>query len=199
MPCSASGWDDLSDVEERLEALRAVRPTENFEPLAAGFKRIRNILQQAEFTPGDASIRRCLKPGPRRNFYETPSQAQGANSRRCLTIAASSKPSASLRPAIDLFFDKVMVNADDPAVRQNRLTLLAHHAGRVFNHRRFFRNRNIPIRRVNEQERIFLRRRHSRRRRQDERYPRRQRRRPRRDVARRSAGARGLHHRDPCL
>ena len=44
-----SGWDDLLDVEERLEAVRAVRPTENFEPLAASFKRIHNILQAGAF------------------------------------------------------------------------------------------------------------------------------------------------------
>ena len=45
----ASGWDDLVDVEERLEAVQAVRPTPDFEPLAASFKRISNILKQAQF------------------------------------------------------------------------------------------------------------------------------------------------------
>ncbi len=34
----SSGWDDLLDLEERLEAVRAVRPTEDFEPLAAEFQ-----------------------------------------------------------------------------------------------------------------------------------------------------------------
>ncbi|MCL5745018.1 MAG: glycine--tRNA ligase subunit beta, partial [Acidobacteria bacterium] len=48
----ASGWDDLVDAEERLSAIQAVRPTENFEPLAASFKRIRNILRQAQFAGG---------------------------------------------------------------------------------------------------------------------------------------------------
>src|SRR5207253_2751440 len=49
----AAGWDDLADVERRLAAVQAVRPTENFEPLAASFKRIKNILQQAKFTGGE--------------------------------------------------------------------------------------------------------------------------------------------------
>ena len=40
----AAGHDDLTDVESRLTAIQAVRPTENFEPLAASFKRIKNIL-----------------------------------------------------------------------------------------------------------------------------------------------------------
>src|SRR5437763_8596903 len=48
----ASGWDDLVDVERRLNAVQAVRPTENFEPLAASFKRIQNILLQAQFAGG---------------------------------------------------------------------------------------------------------------------------------------------------
>ena len=60
-----SGWDDLLDVEERLEAVRAVRPTEDFEPLAASFKRIRNILKQAQFEGlGDAAARVAARVGP---------------------------------------------------------------------------------------------------------------------------------------
>ncbi len=47
------GWN-LADVELRLQALAQVRPTENFEPLAASFKRIRNILTQAGFQPSQA-------------------------------------------------------------------------------------------------------------------------------------------------
>ena len=52
----ASGWDNLVDVEARLEALKDVRPTPNFEPLAASFKRINNILQAG----------RCYATGCRR-------------------------------------------------------------------------------------------------------------------------------------
>ena len=47
----ASGCGTLADVEARLAALAAVRPTENFEPLAASFKRIRNIFKQAGVEP----------------------------------------------------------------------------------------------------------------------------------------------------
>ncbi len=45
----AAGIDDLVDVEARLAAIKAVRPTEDFEPLAASFKRIRNILKPGRF------------------------------------------------------------------------------------------------------------------------------------------------------
>ncbi len=66
-----SGWDDLLDVEERLEAVRAVRPTEDFEPLAASFKRIRNILKQAGFEGlGDALNAGLLESGPERELYK---------------------------------------------------------------------------------------------------------------------------------
>src|SRR4029077_6347788 len=60
----ASGWDDLKDVEERLIAIQAVRPTENFEPLAASFKRIQNILKQAQFAGDGAQVDSALlEPG----------------------------------------------------------------------------------------------------------------------------------------
>src|SRR5207245_9276155 len=61
----ASGWDDLVDVEERLAAIQAVRPTIDFEPLAASFKRIQNILKQAQFA-GDRGqiVAALLEPGP---------------------------------------------------------------------------------------------------------------------------------------
>lgn len=119
----ASGWDDLVDVEERLEAVRDVRPTENFEPLAASFKRIRNILKQAQFEGlGDALQPALLEEGPERDLYReferVRSEISGYDHRAALGAIAS------LRPGVDLFFDKILVNATDPAVRQNRLTLL---------------------------------------------------------------------------
>jgi glycyl-tRNA synthetase beta chain len=120
----ASGYEDLVDVGDRLEAVREVRPTENFEPVAAAFKRIRNILKQAEgkFTPGRIESA-LLELGPETDlfnaFYSQLAALQGVESYHARLQAV-----AQLRPEIDLFFDKVMVNAPDPAVRQNRLSLL---------------------------------------------------------------------------
>jgi glycyl-tRNA synthetase beta chain len=119
-----SGWDDLLDVEERLEAVRAVRPTEDFEPLAASFKRIRNILKQAQFEGlGDALEESLLELGPETELYEKFTATRAA----CKLLPdyrAKLERIASLRPPLDRFFDKVLVNAPNPAVRQNRLTLL---------------------------------------------------------------------------
>ncbi|HEX4133605.1 MAG TPA: glycine--tRNA ligase subunit beta [Bryobacteraceae bacterium] len=119
-----SGWDDLLDVEERLEAVRAVRPTEDFEPLAASFKRIRNILKQAQFEGlGDALDASLLESGPESALYEKFMSTREA----CRVLAdyrARLEQIASLRPHVDLFFDKILVNAPQPDVRRNRLTLL---------------------------------------------------------------------------
>jgi len=114
----AAGKDSLPDVAERLAAIQAVRPTPDFEPLAASFKRIRNILEQASFTAGtfDPAL---LEDGPERDLYQAASALQlGAG------YTTDLERIASLRPAVDLFFDKVLVNAPDANVRMNRLALL---------------------------------------------------------------------------
>jgi glycyl-tRNA synthetase beta chain len=117
----AAGVSTLADVEARLAALASVRPTEDFEPLAAACKRIRNILKQAHFE-GDGPLDQVLlEPGPEGDLAERLTSFVMANesdySKRLVAIAA-------FRPNVDLFFDSVLVNAPDPAVRTNRLTLL---------------------------------------------------------------------------
>jgi glycyl-tRNA synthetase beta chain len=112
----AAGWSNLVDLEERLVRVQNLRPTPDFEPLAASFKRIRNILEQAKFTGGGRAIdESLLEAGPEKELYE--------EYRR---IAAQPIESviSRLRPKVDLFFDKVLVNAPDARVRWNRLTLL---------------------------------------------------------------------------
>ncbi|MFN0193534.1 MAG: glycine--tRNA ligase subunit beta [Aestuariivirga sp.] len=124
----AAGCDDLSDVEDRMMAIQAVRPSADFEPLAASFKRIKNILTQANFTGAGAVNAQLLEPGPEAELYlafeclkvEVVEHREKKDYRTALSAIAS------LRPRVDLFFDKVMVNAQDEKVRQNRLTLLAN-------------------------------------------------------------------------
>ena len=119
----ASGWDDLVDVEERLVAIQAVRPTEDFEPLAASFKRIQNLLKQAQFSGGESAIDAALlEPGPESDLYKEFQKVRGVVANQPYRPALESI--ASLRPKVDLFFDKVLVNAPDAKIRQNRLTLL---------------------------------------------------------------------------
>jgi len=118
----ASGCGTLSDIEARLTALAAVRPTENFEPLAASFKRIQNILKQAEFEPKDVLDEVRLEDGPERDLYNDFARVRDAA--KSETYPKALEHIASLRPRVDAFFDKVLVNAKDERVRNNRLTLL---------------------------------------------------------------------------
>ena len=111
----AAGWSNLPDLESRLVRIQSLRSTPDFEPLAASFKRIRNILEQAKFTGGGAVEPALLEPGPETDLYDEYRRIQGQPVETTIS---------KLRPKVDLFFDKVLVNAPDPRVRQNRLTLL---------------------------------------------------------------------------
>lgn len=115
----AAGRENLPDIEARLAALQSVRPTENFEPLAASFKRIQNILKQANFAESGEIDAALLEAGPEQRLHEA-----FRSLRKDLNYTQTLEQIASLRPAVDLFFDKVLVNAPDPNVRRNRLLLL---------------------------------------------------------------------------
>jgi glycyl-tRNA synthetase beta chain len=112
---ASAGWGNLMDLETRLERVRAMRASPDFEPLAAAFKRIKNILDQAKqsgFTYSGPFTAVLLEPGPEKECYEEfrdnlPQPIENWISK--------------LRPKLDLFFDKVLVNVPDSIIRQNRL------------------------------------------------------------------------------
>jgi glycyl-tRNA synthetase beta chain len=112
----AAGWSNLVDLEARLARIQALRATPDFEPLAASFKRIRNILEQAKFTGGGAIDTALLEPGPEQDLYGEYQRIAGQSIESVIS---------RLRPKVDLFFDKILVNAPDARIRQNRLTLLS--------------------------------------------------------------------------
>jgi glycyl-tRNA synthetase beta chain len=109
------GWSNLVDLEARLNRIQALRPTPDFEPLAASFKRIRNILEQAKFAGDHAIAEDLLEEGPERQLYDEYRRIQGQPIEKVIS---------RLRPKVDLFFDKILVNAPDARIRQNRLALL---------------------------------------------------------------------------
>ena len=113
----AAGWSNLVDLEARLTRIQNLRKSADFEPLAASFKRIRNILEQAGFAGPDGEIDQALlEPGPEKDLYEEYRNIAGQPIENAI---------GRLRPKVDVFFDKVLVNAPDARVRQNRLTLLS--------------------------------------------------------------------------
>ncbi|MBC7924598.1 MAG: glycine--tRNA ligase subunit beta [Bryobacteraceae bacterium] len=120
----ASRSDLLVDLQERLEAIRLVRPTADFEPLAASFKRIQNILRQADFQPTGPIDPDLLEAGPEADLAAAVVATKQKISRQG-TYHEVLASIADLRPAVDKFFDKVLVNAPDERLRCNRLTLLS--------------------------------------------------------------------------
>ncbi|MCU0227886.1 MAG: glycine--tRNA ligase subunit beta, partial [Bryobacterales bacterium] len=121
----AAGFADLMDVGQRLRALRKVRVGKDFEPIAASFKRIKNILRQAEFAGGAVS-QSLLAEGAEQALYTDFQRVRQTVSafRDRGDYDGALEAIASMRPAIDAFFDQVLVNASDEQVRLNRLSLL---------------------------------------------------------------------------
>ena len=115
---------------ETVEAVSRIRPTENFEPLAAACKRIKNILQQARktsgFIPGELNPA-LLEAGPESRLHDRYGEVRTevARHKEAGNYLAALEAIASLRPDVDFFFDKVLVMAPQPEVRQNRLSLLS--------------------------------------------------------------------------
>jgi glycyl-tRNA synthetase beta chain len=110
----AAGWNDLLDLEARLKRIQAVRPTPDFELIAVSFKRIKNILKQAQSSDSTFQAQ-LLEPGPELDLYNAIRSTKGQPLESRI---------GALRPKVDLFFDKVLVNAPDPNIRRNRLALL---------------------------------------------------------------------------
>ena len=116
----------LSDVSKRLQAVRAFADLPESPALAAANKRIGNILKKAEGVVSDGVSSALLQ--------ESAEQALYAAMQRCVPessaqfeagdLSASMQTLAALREPVDAFFNDVMVNADDPALKANRLALL---------------------------------------------------------------------------
>jgi glycyl-tRNA synthetase beta chain len=126
------GQDDLRDLVARAEAVTAVRSGENaatFLAVAAAFKRMKNILEQAEERNeefADEVDVALLKDEAERALHVTGDMV--AEDVRSLAAAREYGPAliaiAGLRPVVDAFFDRVMVMAPEPELRTNRLTLV---------------------------------------------------------------------------
>jgi glycyl-tRNA synthetase beta chain len=122
------GAENVRHTIARAEALTAVRGSEDFAAVSAAFKRIKNILRQAEekkFEIGPADGAK-LAPEARKLAAEAEAlkpKVAKLREERAYTEALSQI--ATLRPAVDAFFDKVMVLDNDPAVRGANLGLIA--------------------------------------------------------------------------
>jgi glycyl-tRNA synthetase beta chain len=117
----------LGDVPGRLAAVRAFAALAEAPSLAAANKRVGNILKKAEGVVDARVDTALLKEPAEAALYEALAkiarQADQAFERADYT--ASLQALAALKVPVDAFFDKVMVNAEDAALRANRLGLLA--------------------------------------------------------------------------
>jgi glycyl-tRNA synthetase beta chain len=116
----------LLDFDRRLGAIGEFARLPEAAALAAANKRIRNILRKAEGAIPDTVDASLLEPGAERDLADAVEQAMadtGEALARRDYIAVLGRL-ARLRPQVDAFFDQVMVNVDDPALRNNRLALL---------------------------------------------------------------------------
>ncbi|MFO1016398.1 MAG: glycine--tRNA ligase subunit beta [Hyphomonadaceae bacterium] len=130
----ALGDDDLVRIVARVEALDAFLRTEDGANLLAGYKRAANILAaeekkgkwSAEEAQGQVDASKLVEPAEKA-LYEALEKALPA-ARAAVgreEFATAMKALSGLRAPVDAFFDKVMVNAEDPMLRRNRLLLLS--------------------------------------------------------------------------
>jgi glycyl-tRNA synthetase beta chain len=125
----AAGADDVVDAVARASALAKVRPSADFESISVAFRRMKNILRQAAETK--KKIAEPFDPSALKDQEEKALAAavpQVAKKVQELSASRQYEPAlieiSRLRPAIDAFFDKVMVMVDDETLRSHRLGLL---------------------------------------------------------------------------
>jgi glycyl-tRNA synthetase beta chain len=121
--------DDVVDAAARAEAVSKVRGSPDFESISSAFKRMKNILRQASEKTKIIAMRVDLAGLQEESEKELaaliPQTVATVEKRRAeLDYEGALLEIAKLRPAIDKFFDKVMVMVDDDNLRANRLALL---------------------------------------------------------------------------
>ena len=121
--------DDVVDAAARAEAVKNVRGSADFESISIAFKRMKNILRQAAEKTKIIALR--VDPAGLREESEKElaalipqTVATVEKLRAAHDYEEALREIATLRPAIDNFFDKVMVMVDDDNLRANRLALL---------------------------------------------------------------------------
>ncbi len=121
----AIGCDNPVDAAERVRALQEMRQEPDFLALASSFKRVMNILAQsgsAEDVPDPARMSDAAEIALWQSYLRIKPEVTAAGVSH--GYGAALRRMASLRGVVDSFFTEVLVMAEDPAVRANRLALL---------------------------------------------------------------------------
>ena len=123
----AAGAEDVRDAMARAEALTAARESADFAAISAAFKRIKNILRQAGekgFEIGSAANIKLAAEAQKLADDADALVPEVARLRQERAYSEALALIATLRPAVDAFFDKVMVLDPDPAIRGAHLGLI---------------------------------------------------------------------------
>ena len=124
----AQGPEILADVPRRLEAVRAFAALPEATALAAANKRVGNILRKSDGVKDGSGFITDLLVEPAEIALSQALDAVAPQAQQLYAAGdytAALKALAALKAPVDAFFDTVMVNAEDPALRANRLALLA--------------------------------------------------------------------------
>ncbi|WP_427771243.1 glycine--tRNA ligase subunit beta [Comamonas thiooxydans] len=116
----------LSDVQKRLEAVRAFATLPEAPALAAANKRVGNILKKAETDVQPQVKEALLLEQAEKDLYAVLQQVAPKAQQQFAAgdYTASLQTLAALRASVDAFFEQVMVNAEDAALKINRLSIL---------------------------------------------------------------------------
>ncbi|RDE80829.1 glycine--tRNA ligase subunit beta [Haemophilus parainfluenzae] len=114
-----------ADFDARVRAVSHFRTLDSAEALAAANKRVSNILAKADAAIGEINLTACVEPAEKalaEAVLALHTEVQPLIAKGDYTAVLDKL--ANLRAPVDNFFDNVMVNAEDPALRQNRLAIL---------------------------------------------------------------------------
>jgi glycyl-tRNA synthetase beta chain len=120
----STSFDELLDVQHRIDALRGAKEWKDFESIVIGFKRAMNILKGAPYKKkiNPSLFSEDAEKNLYQSFLKAKEKIDGHLHKR--DYESSLLEMTQMKKPIDEFFDKVMVMVEDEATRNNRLALL---------------------------------------------------------------------------
>ena len=119
----ASGERELLAMGKKIEALATIASSESFSEASSTFKRVANITKDTDLTTLGAVQETLFEADAERELYAAYNRVSAAS---YVSYEEELDALLGLKPQLDRFFDDVMVNAEDVAVRTNRKTLVAY-------------------------------------------------------------------------
>ena len=114
---------ELRDLVAKMEALESVTTKPEFDPLIVGFKRAHRLVEKEQWDRKPVDEARFEHP-TESELYQATKREKTLSAMTGGDYGQALDALVRLKPAIDAFFTAVMVNAEDPAIRSNRLSLL---------------------------------------------------------------------------